>query len=166
MRGQAPIKRQFMKKKFMMLAILEARKNLVNVQGGPFGACIVKNGRVIAVARNTVLKYDATCHAEINAIRLAAKELRTFDLSGCEIYSTTEPCPMCFAAIHWAKIELLVYGTNIKDVRRRGFNELLISNARMKKLGRSTVKIVRNIARQECLGLLQDWDQLPKKHIY
>jgi len=155
-----------MNKKFMMLAILEARKNLVNVQGGPFGACIVKKGRVIAVTRNTVLSHDATCHAEINAIRLAAKKLKTFDLSGCEIYSTTEPCPRCFAAIHWAKIGRIYYGTTISDVRKRGFNELCISNSVLKKIGRSTVKIVRDYARKECLDLLMEWDRLPKKQTY
>lgn len=155
-----------MKKRFMLLAILEARKNLVNVQGGPFGACIVKRGRVIAVTRNTVLNQDPTCHAEINAIRLAAKKLKTIDLGGCEIYSTTEPCPMCFAAIHWAKIAKIYYGTTINDVQKRGFNELCISNSILKKIGRSSVKITKNYARKECLELLKDWDQLPKKRIY
>ena len=81
---------------FMDKAIKEARKNLKTFDGGPFGACIVKGDRIIAVARNTVLKDDATCHAEVNAIRMASKKLGTFDLSGCDIYSTTEPCPMCF----------------------------------------------------------------------
>ena len=89
---------------FMRKAIAEARKNLLRPQGGPFGACIVKDGRVLAAARNTVLKDDATSHAEVNAIRLASRKLGTFDLTGCEIYSTTEPCPMCFGAIHWARI--------------------------------------------------------------
>ncbi len=155
-----------MQKKFMQRAIKEARKNLTDIQGGPFGACIVKRGRVIAVARNTVLKNDATCHAEINTIRLAAKKLGTFDLSGCEIYSTTEPCPMCFAAIHWAKIVKIYYGTTISDVKKRGFNELAISNRVLKKLGGSAVKIIRDHARKECLGLLKDWDRLPDKQVY
>ncbi len=153
-------------RKFMHLAIHEARKNLKNMIGGPFGACIVKRGRVIAVTRNTVLNRDSTCHAEINAIRLAAKKLKNIDLSGCEIYSTTEPCPMCFAAIHWAKIAKIYYGTTIHDVQKRGFNELCISNSVLKKVGRSSVKIVKNYARKECLELLIDWDQLPKKRIY
>lgn len=160
------IQRLIMKKKYMQLAIHEARKNLTDMRGGPFGACIVKKGRVIAVARNTVLKQDATCHAEVNAIRLAAKKLGTFDLSGCEIYSTTEPCPMCFSAIHWAKIGKIYYGTDIAAVQKRGFNELVISNRLLKKLGKSTVKIVRFFARTECLDLLKDWDQIPEKRIY
>ena len=155
-----------MKKQYMALAIKEARKNLLDMHGGPFGACIVKNGRVIAVARNTVLNNDATCHAEINAIRLASQKLRTFDLSACEIYSTTEPCPMCFSAIHWSKISKIYYGTTIADVAKRGFNELAISNTLLKKLGRSKVTIIKPVARKECLALLQAWDQLPKKKTY
>ncbi|MDD5492545.1 MAG: nucleoside deaminase [bacterium] len=153
-------------KTFMLVAIKEARKNLRDMQGGPFGACIVKRGRVIAASRNTVLKHDATCHAEINAIRIAAKKLRTFDLSGCEIYSTTEPCPMCFAAIHWARIGKIYFGTNIADVQKRGFNELTISNSQLKKIGQSAVRIIKDQARKECLDLLADWDRLPKKRTY
>jgi guanine deaminase len=94
-------------------AIREARKNLVRPDGGPFGACIVKDGRIVAAARNTVLRNDATCHAEVNAIRKASKKLGTFDLTGCEIYSTTEPCPMCFGAIHWARIGTVHYSAGI-----------------------------------------------------
>src|SRR5512147_2223965 len=105
----------------MLKALAEARKNLVRADGGPFGAAIVKDGRVIAVARNTVLRDDATAHAETNAIRKASKKLGTFDLSGCEIYSTTEPCPMCFGAIHWARIGTVYYGTAIRDAARSGF---------------------------------------------
>ena len=95
-------------KKFMRLAIQEARKNLKLTEGGPFGACIVKNGSVLAVARNTVLKNDATCHAEMNAIRIASGKTETFDLSGSVIYSTSEPCLMCFGALHWARIGPIV----------------------------------------------------------
>ena len=86
---------------FMRRAIDETLENLPAMDGGPFGACLVRGElKVLAVAHNTVLKdLDPTCHGETNAIRLAARKLQTYDLSGCEIYSTTEPCPMCFAAI-------------------------------------------------------------------
>ena len=103
-----PVKTMKLHEKYMWIAVCEARKNLCKVCGGPFGACIVKGGKVIAGARNTVLKNDASCHAEINAIRLASKKLKTHDLSGCRIYSTTEPCPMCFSAIHWARIGSII----------------------------------------------------------
>jgi len=86
---------------FMRLAIEDCRAAFHGNEGGPFGACIVKDGRIIAAAHNTVMKdLDPTAHAEINAIRQASRILGAYDLSGCEIYSTTEPCLMCFAAIH------------------------------------------------------------------
>ena len=153
-------------KKYMLLAIKEARKNLSNMAGGPFGACIVKGGKVLAVARNMVLKTDATSHAEVNAIRRASKALGTYDLSGCDIYSTTEPCPMCFSAIHWARIDRLAYGTNIADVKKLGFNELVISNIKMKKMGRSKVRIAAGYMKEDCAGLLADWNKLEKKVLY
>lgn len=151
----------------MAMAIQEARKNLaINAAGGPFGACIVKGNKVIAIARNTVLKNDATCHAEVNAIRLASRTLKNFDLSGCEIYSTTEPCPMCFSAIHWAGIKKLYFGTRIADARKLGFNELAITDKTMKRMGRSAVIIQENCLRPDCLKLLKDWNALPDKAIY
>jgi tRNA(Arg) A34 adenosine deaminase TadA len=152
--------------KYMAMAICKARENLAKMEGGPFGACIVKGGKVIAVARNTVLKNDASCHAEINAIRLASKKLRTYDLSGCQIYSTTEPCPMCFSAIHWARINRLFYGNCISDAKAIGFNELSISSSLMKKLGKAKVKIIRGLMRGECNQLFKDWDILKNKHLY
>ena len=151
---------------FMRLAIKEARKNIKSMEGGPFGACIVKNGRVLAVARNTVLKSDASAHAEINAIRMASRKLKDFDLSGCTIYSTTEPCPMCCSAIHWANIEKVVYGTKISDACKIGFNELSISCKKMKKEGRSKVKLSNSCLRKECLKLLKDWAVLKNKRLY
>ena len=150
----------------MRLAVAEARKNLETMEGGPFGACLVRDDQVLAVARNTVHKNDASCHAEINAIRIASKKLKTFDLSGCHIYSTTEPCPMCFSAIHWARIEVIVYGTTVADARRVGFNELHISNSQMKKLGGSKVELVSGFLREECSQLFQEWDRLENKAVY
>ena len=147
-------------------AISEARRNLVRPDGGPFGACIVKDGMILAAARNTVLENDATCHAEVNAIRKASKKLGTFDLSGCDIYSTTEPCPMCFGAIHWARIGAVHYGTNIRDAARAGFHELRISNKRMKALGRSRIKLVPGLLRDDCLELFEAWAAFSGKKAY
>jgi len=152
--------------RFMKLAVREARKNLKSPKGGPFGACIVREGRLLAVARNTVLANDATCHAEVNAIRKASRRLGTFDLSECVIFSTTEPCPMCFGAIHWARIGLIVYGTSIADAGRVGFNELRISNAALKTLGKSRIRIVDGFLRNECLELFKSWKALPDKTTY
>lgn len=142
----------------MRTAIRQGRRNVARPDGGPFGACIVREGLVLAAARNTVLaRRDPTCHAEVNAIRLAARRLRSHDLSGCVIYATTEPCPMCFAAIHWAGIERVVSGTRIADVARLGFRELTISNRRMRSVGGSAIVLVEGFLREECLLLLRDW---------
>jgi len=151
---------------YMRLAIEEARKNIQTLDGGPFGACIVKSGKVLAVARNTVLKKDATCHAEVNAIRRVSKKLKTYDLSGCIIYSTTEPCPMCFSAIHWARIDSVIFGTHITDAKKIGFNELSISAKKMKSLGKSRVKIFSKFLIKECRELFKDWSALKNKKLY
>ncbi len=153
-------------RRFMARAIREARKNFVRPDGGPFGACIVKDGQIVAAARNTVFRNDATCHAEVNAIRKASKKLGTFDLTGCEIYSTAEPCPMCFGAIHWARIGAVYYGAGIRDAARAGFHELRISNAQMKDLGRSRITLVPGFMRVECLELFESWLVLPDKASY
>ena len=152
--------------KYMKLAVEEARRNIKKPQGGPFGACIVKNGKILSVARNSVLKEDATCHAEVNAIRMASRKLKCFDLSGSVIYSTTEPCPMCFAAIHWARIGCVAYGTTIKDVGKLGFNEMDIPNIKMKKLGKSGVRVHQGFSRKECRLLLKEWEDAGRKEVY
>ena len=155
------------KEKYMRLAINEARKNLKSLNGGPFGACVVKSDKVIAVAGNTVLSCnDPTCHAEVNAIRKASRKLKDYYLSGCQIYSTTEPCPMCFSAIHWAKLDAVYFGTSIDDVKKLGFDELKISCRQMKSRGKSRVKIISGFLAEECAKLLCDWDKLEKKQVY
>ena len=151
----------------MRHAILSAQKGIRSSEGGPFGACIVKNGKVLAIAHNQVLKnQDPTCHAEIQAIRAASKKIKSFNLSNCEIYSTTEPCPMCFSAIHWARISKLYYGTTIADVAKRGFNELAVSNSLLKKIGKLKIEIRKGFERKACLDLLKKWDALESKKTY
>jgi tRNA(Arg) A34 adenosine deaminase TadA len=108
----------------MKLAIEEARKTMNNNIGGPFGAAIVKDGKVICVSSNTVLKdHDATAHAEINAIRKASTILQTHDLTGCTLYSTGYPCPMCLSAIIWANISKVYYGNSREDAKNIGFRD-------------------------------------------
>ena len=156
-----------LKNRLMQMAVDEAFKGLQKGEGGPFGAVIVKGGTIVAVAHNRVLRSgDPTRHAEIEAIAAASKALRTHVLRGCEIYSTTEPCPMCFSAIHWAKIDKVYFGTSVPDVKRLGFNELTISNKTLKRLGRSPVVIETGVAREACRRLLTDWKALPNKKTY
>ena len=108
----------------MELAISEARTGIKNKHGGPFGAVVVKDDEVIASGHNCVLvNNDSTCHGEIDAIRKAEQKLQTYDLSGCQIYTTSEPCPMCLAAILWANIEKVYYGCNLSDSQEIGFRD-------------------------------------------
>lgn len=96
----------------------------IDENGGPFGAVITFGGKVIAQAANSVTRdNDPTAHAEVNAIRLAAKHLGTFDLSGCTLYTSCEPCPMCLGAIYWARIGTIYYSATRQDAREAGFND-------------------------------------------
>ncbi|MBU0635298.1 MAG: nucleoside deaminase, partial [Candidatus Omnitrophica bacterium] len=96
-------------------------------------------------------------HAEINAVRIACKKLKSTDLSGCVIYSTCEPCPMCFSACHWARISRVIFGASIADAKGAGFNELLISNLKMNSLAKSAIEVTGNFMRRENLLLFSLW---------
>ncbi len=120
-----------MKKELMYEAIKEANKNAANnyKDGGPFGAVIEKDGTIIARAHNTVLlSKDPTAHAEINAIRMATKVLGTHDLSGCTLYVSAEPCPMCLSAIIWANIKNVYFVNTRKEAESIGFRDNIIYN--------------------------------------
>ncbi|MCX7877947.1 MAG: nucleoside deaminase [Ignavibacteria bacterium] len=152
--------------KFMQMAIDKALEGVKSGQS-PFGACIVKDGKVIACEHNIVLaSCDITAHAEIHAIRNACKNLQTIDLSGCEIYSTCEPCPMCFTAIHWARIDRIYYGASISDAEKFGFNELRVSNKELKNIGGSKVEIIPEILKKQCIELFDYWNSAPGKRTY
>ena len=142
---------------FMRLAIEEARKHLKD-GGGPFGVCIVKEGKVISCAHNTVCSScDSTAHAEINAIRAACKKLEKIDLSDCIIYSTTEPCPMCFSAIHWARIKKVVYGADISDAKAAGLNEMDVSDKTLNDMTGKKINLIPGVLRDESLLLFREW---------
>lgn len=109
---------------FMKIAKNLASENLTTNAGGPFGACIVKNGRVIGKGSNHVLaNNDPTAHAEVMAIRDACKNLETYDLSGCELYTSCYPCPMCLSAIIWSNIKKVYYGNTKEDAAEIGFRD-------------------------------------------
>ena len=106
----------------MKIAIDEAREGIHNKHGGPFGSVVVKDGKIVGRGHNQVLKNnDPTAHGEIMAIRKACEALGTYDLSGCELYTTSEPCPMCKGAIQWANISKVYYGCTIDDAENLGF---------------------------------------------
>jgi guanine deaminase len=151
---------------FMGLAIAKAKEGIVDGQT-PFGACIVRQGEVVACSHNEVWHTtDITAHAEIVAIRSACRQLKSIDLSECTIYSTCEPCPMCFAACHWAKLERIVFGASVKDAQSIGFNELTISNAHMKTQGNSPILIEGDFLREQARELFTMWQAKSNRRLY
>jgi guanine deaminase len=150
----------------MRLAIEKAKEGMAQGQS-PFGACIARDGEVVSCAHNAVWRTtDITAHAEIQAIREACRKLGTIDLSGCVIYSTCEPCPMCFSACHWARISKIVYGARIQDAFASGFHELHIPNTRMRELSGSPVEIAGDFLRDEAVALFHLFEQRPNKRTY
>jgi guanine deaminase len=154
---------------FMKQAIVKAREGIAT-GNSPFGACVVKNSQLIASAHNSVWPdTDPTAHAEVNAIRRTARVLRTIDLSGCIMYTTCEPCPMCLSAIHWSKIDRVVYGATIADAAGAGFNELKFDAKRLAKEGGSKL-VVEQLDDQttcrECAALFQEWKKAAKCGTY
>jgi tRNA(Arg) A34 adenosine deaminase TadA len=142
---------------FLRQALQAARRGIEAGQT-PFGAVIVRGQEVLADEHNAVWRTtDPTAHAEVQAIRAACERLGTIDLSGCEIYSSCEPCPMCFSAIHWAKLDRVIFSARIEDARRAGFSELEISNEQMRELGRSGVQIVAGLLRREGAALFKEF---------
>jgi guanine deaminase len=152
--------------RFMAMAIAAARRGMRRGDGGPFGACIVKKGKVVALGHNRVLLTgNPTQHAEVVAICRASRQLG-HEMDGSTIYSTTEPCVMCFAAVHWARIDAVYFGTTILDVKRLGFNELTVPNTTLKRLGKSPVTLHPGFLRDACRDLLKDWQGLPGRQTY
>ena len=151
-------------KEVMNLAIKEAEKTMTKDIGGPFGAAIVKNGKVIAVASNTVLgSHDPTAHAEVNARRKASEKLETHDLSGCTLYATGYPCPMCLSAIIWANIKEVYYGTDLKAAEEIGFRDDYIYD--FIKNNDEGILSIKNISKEECLELFKKYKE-QNKEIY
>jgi tRNA(Arg) A34 adenosine deaminase TadA len=112
---------------FLRRAIQQATENVASGKGGPFAAVVVRDGKIVGEGANSVTATnDPTAHAEVNAIRAAAKALGTFTLAGCELYSSCEPCPMCLAAAYWARIDVVYYGASASDAARAGFDDALL----------------------------------------
>ena len=140
---------------YMKLAIEEAKNGINLNYGGPFGAVVVKDGKVIASACNTVLKdNDPTAHGEINAIRKASKILNTEDLSGCVLYTTAYPCPMCLGAIIWSNIKEVYYGSNCIHTAKIGFRDELIYEYLK---GNTNLLDIKQINECECDTLQDDY---------
>lgn len=149
--------------KFMKVAVEEARIGITHGHGGPFGAVIVKDGKIVARGHNhVVVNNDSTCHGEIDAIRKAEEELNTFDLSGCEIYTTGYPCPMCFGAIMWANIDKIYYGCNTTDTEIIGFRDKAFEESIPEKM----ISMCEEVDRNECLTLYDEYNKITDKTNY
>ena len=151
--------------KYMEMAIEEAKNGILLGHGGPFGCVIVKDGKVVGKGHNEVIKNnDPTCHGEMMAIHEACKDLNTYDLSGCELYTTGEPCPMCLAAILWANISKVYYGCNIYDTEKIGFRDNAFYKFQNNQEERK--KFVQELDRPECLKLYDIYNSLNNKKNY
>lgn len=150
---------------FMREAIRLANKSVQN-GGGPFGAVIVKDGEIVAGSSNSVtIDNDPTAHAEVNTIRKACKRLGTFDLSGCYIYTSCEPCPMCLGAIYWARIDRIYYGNTRKDAADIDFADDFIYEELDKPLDKRSVPIIPML-RDEALQTFRLWSEKEDKTEY
>lgn len=140
---------------YMKIAIEEAYDGINAGDGGPFGAVIVKDGKIIGRGHNRVVKNgDPTCHGEMEAIRDACKRMGTFDLSGATIYTTGEPCPMCLGAILWANIEKVYYGCNVIDTERIGFRDEKFYELSKPE---NKARFETELDRDECLELYDEY---------
>ena len=152
-------------KKFMQRAIELAKKS-VEIGGGPFGAVITKDGEIVAEGHNCVtLNNDPTAHAEVSTIRKACEVLNTFDLRGCKIYTSCEPCPMCLSAIYWARLDRIYYGCDKEDAKNIGFDDSFIyEQIALKPEFRSIVS--SRLLPEEALSAFKMWENKDDKVEY
>lgn len=147
----------------MRMAIRLSEQNVNKNQGGPFGAVVVKDGKVIAKSANKVTATnDPTAHAEVAAIRLACKKLKTFDLSGAIVYTSCEPCPMCLGAIYWARITAIYYGNTRHDAAAADFDDKFLYEELNQPIAKRTLPI-RQLLRDEALQAFKLWEKSPMK---
>jgi guanine deaminase len=151
---------------FMQRAIQLAVENVRAAKGGPFAAVIVRDGEIVGEGANSVTTTnDPTAHAEVNAIRNACRALNTFTLKDCEIYTSCEPCPMCLAAIYWARIRAIYYGSDSNDAARAGFDDsYFYEEIRLHRDARSVP--LRQILSGEAWQSFQLWIDTPEKTEY
>jgi tRNA(Arg) A34 adenosine deaminase TadA len=148
---------------FMRRAISLATENVRSNAGGPFGAVIVKDGNIVGEGVNTVTAtLDATAHAEVNAIRDACRKLNTFDLSDCELYTSCEPCPMCWAASYWAHIKTIYYGNTSEDAARIPFADAFLYEQLTLPREKRVIP-EHELLRQEAWESFQAWNDSPSK---
>jgi tRNA(Arg) A34 adenosine deaminase TadA len=151
----------------LMAHAIEAARLGVRAGQSPFGCAIASPGGVVAIAHNQVIETtDITCHAEINALRQACRAVGAIHLTGFTVATTCEPCPMCMAALHWARVGTVYYGASIADAAAAGFNELHLAAADLLRIGGSPVELVPGVLAQECRSLFAEWATSPLARSY
>jgi len=152
--------------KYLQLAIELAREGMQRGAGGPFGAVVVKDSQIVGRGPNRVTSTnDPTAHAEIVAIRDACKNLNDFQLHGCTLYSSCEPCPMCLGAIYWARPERLVFACSADDAAEVGFDDQFIYNELKKDRSDRKIKTEQKL-REEGRRMMKEWEALEKRTDY
>ena len=152
---------------FMKEAKELAEENLTTTAGGPFGACVVKNGEIIGRGANKVISTnDPTAHAEINAIREACKNIGSHDLSGCELYTSCYPCPMCLSAIIWANIKKVYYGNTKEDAAEIGFRDEFIYDYIKNGNSNADVLALESMDREETIKAFDEYKNKDDKVNY
>lgn len=152
--------------RYLLQAVALSASCLEEGKGGPFGAIIVKNGEIIASGVNEVLaKHDPTAHAEIQAIRAASVALHNYDLSGCILYSSCEPCPMCLAAIYWARIEAIYFANGKADAAAIGFDDAYFYDELLKNREHRKIPSFQ-LNQAEALKVFESWSTSDKKQHY
>ena len=150
----------------MIRAIELSRENVKSSRGGPFGAVIVKDGKIISEGVNSVTQNnDPTAHAEVSAIRKACEKLKTFDLTGTIIYTSCEPCPMCLSAIYWARISTIYYANTKKDAAKIQFDDQFIYDEISKNPDQRKIEM-KQLMREEAHTVFKDWENSSNKILY
>jgi tRNA(Arg) A34 adenosine deaminase TadA len=151
---------------FLRRAIALATRNVLTAAGGPFGAVVVRDGKIIGEGANSVTTTnDPTAHAEVNAIRAAAKSLGTFSLAGCSLYTSCEPCPMCLAAAYWARLDAVYYGASAADAARAGFDDAFLYDE-LRKNATERKLISTQLLADEAWASFAAWIAAPNKVEY
>ena len=152
--------------KFMSEAIALSQKGIDNKDGGPFGCVIVKDDKIIGRGNNKVTSTnDPTAHAEVVAIRDACNNLGTFQLDGCEVYTSCEPCPMCLGAIYWARPSVIYYANNREDAAAIGFDDSMIYDEMKAAIEERKIPI-RSVSREHALKVFEEWKSKEDKMDY
>ena len=151
---------------FMKEAVELARKSLETGVGGPFGAVVVQNGIIIGKGSNAVVPLnDPTAHAEIMAIREACRQLDSFQLKGCELYTSCEPCPMCLSAIYWAHLDTIYYAASRQDAANAGFDDAFIYNEFTLPIEERKISI-EQYHPESAIDILRQWKEWEEKQMY